>query len=120
LRQFELGSQHAFAASHLAVVDLVVVAGEVQQPVQNEDFDFRRERMTLLGCLAERRGHADGKVAGEAFGSQAFSGKRQDVGGLVLTAKTTIESANGFISGEQDCDLSAETHCSLRGGEEAR
>jgi hypothetical protein len=45
------GAELALAAGHLAVVYFVVVAGEVEQAVENEDLDFRRERMALLGGL---------------------------------------------------------------------
>jgi hypothetical protein len=40
LRESEAGTQQALAAGHFAFIGLVVVAGEVQEAVQDEDFDF--------------------------------------------------------------------------------
>ena len=43
LRQVEFGAEQAFAAGHLAFVGFVVVTGEMEQTVKNENFDFGRE-----------------------------------------------------------------------------
>ena len=64
LGQTEARAQYAFAASHLAVVDFVVVAGEMQQAVEDQNFDFDGQRVTLFASLAQCSRHADGEIAG--------------------------------------------------------
>jgi hypothetical protein len=43
LRQVEFGAEEAFAAGHLASVGFVVVTGEMEQAMENENFDFGGE-----------------------------------------------------------------------------
>jgi hypothetical protein len=63
LRQPEPRAQTPFAPLHLARIGLMVVAGQVQQAVQNEHLQFACEGVTLLGGLAARRLHADRQIA---------------------------------------------------------
>jgi hypothetical protein len=76
LRESEFGAEEALAAGHLAGVGLVVVAGQVQQTVENKHLDFSGERVALFGCVAQRRGDADGEIAGDLLGSDAFRRER--------------------------------------------
>jgi hypothetical protein len=117
LRQAEAGAEPALAAGHLAGVGFVVVTGEMEQAVKDEDFDFGRERMTLLAGLAQRGGDADGQVTGDLFSADAFGGKGEHVGGFVLVAELAIEFANRRVGGEQHCDLAFEANGGLRFGE---
>jgi hypothetical protein len=64
LGKAETGAEEALAASHFAVVGLVVVTGEVEEAVEDEDLDFSGEGMALLGGLTAGGGNADGKIAG--------------------------------------------------------
>ena len=50
LRQPQAGAEQALATSHLARVGFVVVAGKMEQAVENENFDFSRERVALLAA----------------------------------------------------------------------
>jgi hypothetical protein len=52
LREGELGAEFLLAAGHFAVVDFVVVAGEMEQAVKDEDFDFDGEGVALFDGLA--------------------------------------------------------------------
>ena len=47
---------------------LVIESSQVQQPVQDQHLDFDGERMSLFARLAQRRRHADGKIAGHFTG----------------------------------------------------
>ena len=86
----------------------MVVAGQVQQTVQNQDLDFRGERMALFS-LTQGSGHADGEVASDSTRAGAFGGKREHVGGFVFAAELAIELANCGVRCEQDSDLTAQT-----------
>ena len=96
----------------------MVVAGEVEQAVEDEDFDFRRERVALLDGLAERRGHTDGQVACNFFGGRTANwtlrGEGKHVSGLVLAPEAGIEFADGGIGGEQHGDIAIEPDGCLR------
>jgi hypothetical protein len=76
-------------------VGFVIVAGEVEQAVQDQDLDFDGERVVLFLCLAARGGHADSEVAGNFFLSldKGIGGKREDVGRLVYAAELAVEAA---------------------------
>jgi len=63
----ELGAEAALAARHLAGVGCVVVAGEVQQAVQDEDFELCAKEVAVLSGLAAGGWNADGEVAGDFF-----------------------------------------------------
>jgi hypothetical protein len=49
LGKFQFCAKEAFAAGHLSDVDLVIVAGEMKQAVEDEDFDFGCKRVTVRG-----------------------------------------------------------------------
>ena len=118
LRETETGAEKAFAAGHLACVGFMVIAGEMEEAVEDEDFDFGGERVALLDGLAERGRNGDGQVAGDFFGADAIGWKGEHIGGFVLVAKLEIEAANGWVGGEQNGDLAPETDGGLRFGEE--
>jgi hypothetical protein len=63
---------------------------------------------------AERGGNADGQVAGDLLGADAFGGKGEHVGGFVLAAKLAIELADGGVGGQQHGDLALEADGGLR------
>ncbi len=111
LGQAKLGAEKTFAAGHLAGVGFVIVAGEVEQAVQDEDLDFGGERVALFRCLAARGGDADGQVAGNffLFLDEGVGGKGEDVGRLVFATEAAVEAADGLVGGEQDGDLAAQT-----------
>jgi hypothetical protein len=67
LGQVKAGPEGALAAEHLAGVGFVVVAGEMEEAVQDEHLDFDGQGVALASRLAERGGRADGEVAGDAF-----------------------------------------------------
>jgi len=86
----------------------VVVAGEVEQAVEDEDLQFAGEGVALIGGLAAGGFNADGEVAGQLFCANAFGGERENVGGFVFAAELAVEFADGGIGGEEDGDFAAE------------
>jgi hypothetical protein len=114
LRQPQLCAQKPLAARHFAVVGLVIVTGQMQQPMQNQHLDLDSQRMLLLLGLAQRGGHAHGQIAGNLFRANALSWKRKHIGGLVLAAKLAIQAAYRSIGGQLHIDLATQAHSRLR------
>jgi hypothetical protein len=67
LGKVELVAEFLLAAGHFAVVGFVVVSGEVEQAVEDKDFQLAGEGVALSGGLAEGGFYADGEVAGVFF-----------------------------------------------------
>ena len=111
----------ALAARHLSRVGLVVVSGQMEQAVEDEDFDFYGERMALFRGLALGGGDTDGEIAGNFLGAgcTCVGREREHVRGLVFAAKAAVETADCGVGGEQDGDLSAEPDGRLRLREKA-
>jgi hypothetical protein len=101
-----------FAAGHPACVGFVVVAGQVKQAMEHQNFDFDCNGVALLGGLAEGRGHADGEVARDFLLplDQRFGGEREDVGGLVEAAELAVQASDGFVRCEEDGDVAMESN----------
>jgi hypothetical protein len=119
LGQAEGGAEFFLAASHFAVVDLVVVAGQVEQTVKDKDLQFTGERVALIGSLAAGSVNADGQVAGDFFLvlDEILGGERKDVGGFVLAAELAIELLDGGVCGQHNVDFAAQTDCLLGFGQ---
>jgi len=75
LRQAELGAEKKFTAGHLASVGFVVMAGEMKEAVEDENFDLRRERVMLLDGLLSSGGDRDSQIANDLFCAYAPGGK---------------------------------------------
>jgi hypothetical protein len=122
LREFEAGAELEFAAGHFSVVGFVVVSGEVEEAVEDEDFQFAGEGVALIGSLAAGGIDADGDVSRDFFGciqSLVFGREGEDVSGFVDAAELAVEFLDGLICGEEDVDLAAEMDGGLGFGKEA-
>ena len=117
--QTQFAAQFALAGGHLAVVGLVVQAGEMQQPMQQEDADLIAQRVPegrgLTGGGIER----DRQIAGVVVRILG-GGKAQNIGGLVLAAKGLVQAAQRGIVGQQDIDVAVQADCLAGTVEEAR
>ena len=71
----ELATEGGFAGGHFAVVSFVVFAGEVEEAVEDEDFDFVGERVAVGGGLAGGGFERDGEVAGVFVGELRWRGE---------------------------------------------
>ena len=91
----------------------MVVAGQVQQTVKDEEFDFDGERVAPLGSLPERGIDADREVAFFFNLGKIGGGKRKDVRWLVFAAEAPVQVAHGCVAGEQHGDMAAEADCGL-------
>src|SRR5581483_11561969 len=81
----------------------MIVAGKMQHTVQDEDFEFAGKGVPIEVSILQGNFCRDGDVA------SAFPRKRQDIGGLVLLAKATVEFPDAIIAGNQNSDLAGDT-----------
>src|SRR6266853_657531 len=94
-RQLELGAEPSFAGRHAAVVGLMVIAGQVQQTMQNKDLQFLTGAMSVAAGVGERDLGGDGDVA--TFGTR----EREHVSRLVFAAEAAIELFEARVAGDQ-------------------
>jgi hypothetical protein len=99
-----------FELVHLAAIRFVVVTGEVQHAVEDENFHFREQVMANPGGLGSRRLDGDRNVS--ALG-RVGAGEREHVGGLIHVAELQIEALHFSVAGEQDVDLAGEPGSAL-------
>jgi hypothetical protein len=123
LGQAEAGAQQELAAGHLAFVNFMVVAGQVEKAVKNQHSKLCGQRVAAGGGLLAGGGDADGQVARRALRSfqprKLDRREREHIGGLVLAAELAVEAADILVGGEQDGDLAAEANSGLRQGKKA-
>ena len=116
----EVAAECGFLSGHFAVVGLVVLAGEMEETVEEENFYFVAEGVAVGGGLARGSVERDGQVACVLFRELLGRGEAEDVGGLIFAAEGFIELADGGVGGEKNVDLAAETYGETGAIEEAR
>lgn len=111
----EIGAKLLLEFAHLAAVGFVIVTGEVQHAVKDEDLYLREQVVANAGGLGTSRLEGDGDVAarGRVFGRKGSSGagkigEGKHVGRLVLAAELQVKALNLRVAGEQDVDLTGE------------
>ncbi len=97
--------------AHLAVIGFVIVTGEVQHSVKDQNFHFGEQVVANTAGLCSSRLEGDGDVA--AFGGGEKRGKGKHVGGLILAAELQVEALDLSVAGEQDVDLTGESGSAL-------
>src|SRR5262249_15998765 len=107
-RKFEPCAQASFDASHLSIVGFVVMSGEGRDAVEEEYVELveggvAKSQSVFIGDV-----NRDGNVA--AVGTR----KGQDIGRLILAAKTAIEFLQPRIAGDQDIDFAGDAGQTLR------
>jgi hypothetical protein len=100
----EFAAKGGLEDGHFSVVRLVVLAGEVEESVEEEDFYLVVESVAVGGGLAGGGIKRDGKVAGVLAGECGGRGEAEDVSGFVLAAEVLVKLAEGGVVGEQDVD----------------
>ncbi len=117
-RETEPGAELLLEPAHLAAIGFVVVPGQMQHAVEDENFHFGEQVVADLGGLAagalERNGDVAGSGAsGTALRLRAPGGKGKHVGRLVLVAELQVEALHLGVAGEQDVHLAGESGCAL-------
>jgi hypothetical protein len=102
----EFGAELLLEFAHLAMVGFVIVTGQVQHAVKDQNLHFGEQVVANPGGLGASRLEGDGDVA--AFGCGEKRGKGKYVGGLILAAELQVEALNFSVAGEQDVDLAGE------------
>ena len=93
----------------------MVVASQVQKPVEEEDFYLCLQAVTVFFRLAPGAVERDGQIAGLRLKLcvDPDGGKRKDVGGLILAAEFTVELLQRRIVCEEDVDFPGQADASF-------
>ena len=100
------------------MVGLVVEAGQMEETVEEEDFDLGGDGVAICRGLAGCGFKGDGEISGVLVGEGWGCGEAEDVGGLVLAAEVAVEAAEGVVGGEKDIDVALEAGGEARSAEE--
>src|SRR3990167_2022686 len=100
--QAPAGARPSLQSSHLSRVVLVIIAKEVEEPVQSQDAHFRPERMPRRPRLPPGHAGGDDDIAQvSAFLGRPAppppiggGGKRKDIGGAILAAISPVEQTD--------------------------
>ena len=75
----------------------MVVAEEVEEAVEDQDFDFGRD------VVAETGGLFEGAISGDGhFAELGFAGEAEDVGGVVVLEEGEVEALEFVIVGDEN------------------
>ena len=116
----ELAAESGFSGGHFSFVGFVVFASEMEEAVEDEDFDFVLRRVGEGFGLAGGGFDGDGEVARVFLCEGCGRGEAEDVGGFVLSTEALVELAEGSAGGEEDVDCSAKADGGAGAVEEAR
>jgi hypothetical protein len=103
----EFGAEPLLEFEHFAAIGFVIVTGEVQHAVEDENLYLGEQVVADGGGLGASGLERDGDVA--ALGGGEERGKGKHVGGFVLAAELQVEALNFGVAGEQDVDLAGES-----------
>ena len=85
----------------------MIVSGEVEQSVQDEDACFILDAVTEIFCIFGCNIDGNGDIARELAREWFDGGKREHVGGLVFAAEGTIHGTHLAARREQHVDFAA-------------
>lgn len=94
--KLQAGTQLHFALRHLAIICLMIVACQVEHPVEKQNFELVVERMAVQACIFLRNFHADRNIA------SVFPRKRKDVSRAMLSAKPPVQLLHASRIGHKD------------------
>ena len=115
----ELFPQTMLEHRHLAMIGFVVVTGEVEHAMKNEDLQFLREVVMEAAGVGGGDGGADDDVAGEVARDLGQGGKAEDVGGGVFAAELAVQGLHAAARDDEDVDVAADTGGTARARDEA-
>jgi hypothetical protein len=104
----KFAAKSGFAGRHFAVVGFVVLAGEVEEAVEEEDANFVAQGVAVGGGLAGSSFERDGEVTGVFDGEGRRRGEAEDVGGFVFATEALVELAQGRVAGKENIDCATE------------
>jgi hypothetical protein len=103
-RQFELLPQFDFARLHFTAISLVIVAGQVQQSVQNQDLQLSLGRVPELGGVGGCYLSGNSEIACR-LGLRRTQLEGQDVGGFVFVPVLLVHPTEVCAGGDENRDL---------------
>jgi len=97
---------------HLAAVGFVVIAGEMEQSMEDEDLDLRFGGVPEFGCIGGRDLGGDGNVSPD-FALPLDGFEAQDVSRLVLVPVLAVHPAEFVARGNKNHDLARQSDGAL-------
>jgi hypothetical protein len=108
-RQAQLFAKVFLLASHFAAIALMIVPRQMQNPMEGEDFNLFRKRVSQApGVLSGDFGR-DGHVTGKIMHCDWLRGKRKHVGGLIFAAVAFVQNAEGAVGRDKRRDSATES-----------
>lgn len=110
----EFGAELLFESTHLSAIGFMIVTGQVQHAMQDENLDFREQVVADPSRLGASPLHGDGDIAarrrlsGRRFSGAAKSREGEHVGRRILAAELQVEALNLSVAGEQNINLTGE------------
>jgi hypothetical protein len=120
--QAQAGTPSLFGASHPAAVAFVIHAQQVQDAVKHQDLDFLLGPVAEFAGLGAGAGKRDGDIAqwgagcrGPDAGGLGLGNRRerQNVRGVVLAAKNSVQAAQFGVARDQAIEGTAVSHFRL-------
>jgi hypothetical protein len=108
--QPQLRTQRVLARSHLALVGLMVHAGQMQQAMQQKNAHLVGQRVPMLAGLPSRCFERYSEITGMGAAQIFRSREAQDVRRFVLAAPRPVETPQSQIIGQQYGHLTRQTH----------
>ena len=112
-RQLEPLAEFGFPRLHFAAVAFVIVAGQVQQPVQDEDLQLGFGGVSQFRSIGGRDLGRYGKITGHPglLGGQL---EAEDVGGSIHVAVLAVHAVKFAAGGDENRDFAGQPHGALR------
>src|SRR6185437_4566384 len=107
--QPQLTPKLTLTSGHLAVVDLMVESGEMQQAMQQKDADLIAQRVSKGRGLSSSRVERDSQITGMAIRILGCR-ETEHIRRFVLMAKGLVQIAQRGIVGQQDIDVAAQVN----------
>ncbi len=90
------------------MVELVIVARQMQHAVENQNLEFIGSRVTVTASI----GHSD--IGGDGDIATLDTGKGKNVRGLILLSETAVQLLQAAIPGDQNVDFTRDADKLLR------
>ena len=118
-RKVEFRAQLFFAPRHPSIVALVIVAAQMQDAVQHQNFNFLGRRVSERARILRCHLHRNGDFARKMFSRVELGRKGEHVGGLVGCAETTVQRLHLSARSQQDIDRALQSGGAAGAGQES-
>jgi len=115
----EFAAELLLAPCHLAVVALMVVAAQMENSVQDKNFNFYAGVVPESTRILGGDFGGDGDVTGKAFIGIGRGGERKHVRRLIFSAEAAVQGFHLGVRGDEHIDRTVQAGGSACAGDEA-